>query len=82
MDYLLETMPIPKQDDIIIFKFNPEELTYDEVIGRYTYVSDYFPNNFVLALPSGADTEVLNKEETIQILNNYIEKLTAQDKTD
>lgn len=46
--------------DIIVFKFNTEFLTYEDVHGFYQYLADKFPQNQVVGIPMETDMEVMD----------------------
>lgn len=78
----LDIIKRPQPDDIILLRFDLEDLTLDGAHALHQHISEMFPDNIVISLPISCQLKQFKKEEFEEIIENLRKVyLAAQDKT-
>lgn len=64
----------PKSDEIIVWKFNID-MGLENAAKKFQNISEGFPNNSVIAIPSDSSLEIFEKDNLIIFLKNIINNL-------
>lgn len=69
----LETIH-PQKGDVILLKFNINEIGLDNVHVWFEELKTQFPNNQLIAMPSNIEISLEDRQKLIEYLNKYDNK--------
>ncbi len=71
LKYQLEKIH-PQFGDIILMKFNLEEIDLDCVVQYFNELKELLPYNKIISIPNGIELSVTDKNKIIEYLNNEV----------
>lgn len=56
----IKIIKLANPTDIIVYKFDINQLTYEDVHNFYQYLVDKFPKNKVIGIPKNSDIDIMD----------------------
>ena len=56
----IKIIKLANPTDIIVYKFDINQLTYEDVHNFYQYLVDKFPENKVIGIPKNSDIDIMD----------------------
>lgn len=67
VDLLIESLGDINKDDILLLRYDENNITYDNLYKIFSYIRERFPNSIVL--PKSISTERISKNILVEIVN-------------